>query len=623
LTTGGAQISTASGNAAISQDSRYIAFVSSDPNVVAGDTNGYADIFVHDRATGNTTRVSVGTGGVQANGYSRNPAFSGDGRFVAFESAAPNLAPGDTMTFPEDDVYVHDRQTGVTVRVSNLPSGVADDFSTDPSLSATGRYVAFSSANPAIVPGGTQAGVYVHDRDVDADGIYDEPGLTSMERVSVATTGVEANGTSEHPAISADGLLVSFDSTATNLATSVGPWNVYVRDRVAGTTTLVSVSSQGDPGDGFSSTPAVSADGRIVTFSSSSSNLVADDTNTCPGVGGNCPDVFAHDRQTGITERVSVSTSGAQTDGYSQDASINADGRFITFWSHASNLVPGDSNSCLTYLPSCPDVFLRDRLTGATTRLSVDSAGNQASGASQGSRRSAINDSGRFVAFDSDAINLVPNDTNMAGDVFLRDLGELDFDGDGAPDHLDMDDDSDGYTDVDENGKPVCLGSVNDDNFDDGSANDGCPADGASELSCAGAIDDDSDTLVNDGCPQAGTLSEAAYNLGTSVLGPCSLGSAPSPSPSWPSDLVSAGVPNSTDKVTITDLTSFLAPARRLDSSPGSVDFSSRWDLVPGRGLFVTWIAINDLTALLAGSSGYPPMFGGVRAFNGPICSGP
>jgi hypothetical protein len=101
----------------------------------------------------------------------------------------------------------------------------------------------------------------------------------------------------------------------------------------------------------------------------------------------------------------------------------------------------------------------------------------------------------------------------------------------------------------------------------------------------------------------------------------CGAGAETSYSLAWPSDFISGGVPLSTDKITIGDLTSFLAPSRRLDTTPAALNYSRRWDLVPGPGLFATWININDLTALLAGTSGFPPMFSGAKAFNGPVCT--
>jgi hypothetical protein len=166
---------------------------------------------------------------------------------------------------------------------------------------------------------------------------------------------------------------------------------------------------------------------------------------------------------------------------------------------------------------------------------------------------------------------------------------------------------------------------INDDinpiDIGDSLVNDGCPAVGPAESVCTGSVDDDGDTLVNDGCPQSGTYSEGSFKIGTGGLDRCGAGTA-SPSPSWPSDFVSMGIPNSTDRITILDLTSFVAPTRRLDTEPSDGAFSARWDLVPGRGIFMNWININDLTALIAGSSGFPTMFGGARALNGPTCTG-
>jgi hypothetical protein len=128
---------------------------------------------------------------------------------------------------------------------------------------------------------------------------------------------------------------------------------------------------------------------------------------------------------------------------------------------------------------------------------------------------------------------------------------------------------------------------------------------------------------VNDGCPQVGTsYSEAQFKIGTNGLARCSVGSAVNPSPSWPSDFVSASTPNSTDKVNILDLSSFLAPIRYLDSSPGNPAFNARWDISPGKGVFGNFINVSDLSTLIAGSSGFPPMFGGAKAFGGPLCTG-
>jgi len=181
--------------------------------------------------------------------------------------------------------------------------------------------------------------------------------------------------------------------------------------------------------------------------------------------------------------------------------------------------------------------------------------------------------------------------------------------------------DGDGYTNVAEAGEPVCAGSTNDDSADDALVNDGCSAVGAPEANCANAVDDDADTIVNDGCTQSGSFSEGSFNIGTAAVGRCSEGAEAGPSPSWPSDLISGSIPNSTDKVTIGDLSSFVAPTRRLGTKPGDANFNKRWDLTPAAALGGQWINVFDLSALIAGSTGNPPMFGGARAFSGPTCT--
>jgi parallel beta-helix repeat protein len=178
----------------------------------------------------------------------------------------------------------------------------------------------------------------------------------------------------------------------------------------------------------------------------------------------------------------------------------------------------------------------------------------------------------------------------------------------------DGDDDNDGFTDDVEAGTPLCANSANDDGApvnDDVLANDGCPAIGPAEggADCADTVDDDADTRVNDGCPQLGAFSEAQFNVGTASQDPCG-------STAWPSDLFSGGA--SANKLTIQDVTAFIlpGPSRHLDTSPGHPNFSSRFDIVPGRGALGQWINIQDILALVNGVSGNPPMFGNTRAFD-------
>jgi hypothetical protein len=214
-----------------------------------------------------------------------------------------------------------------------------------------------------------------------------------------------------------------------------------------------------------------------------------------------------------------------------------------------------------------------------------------------------------------------PSPFDMEFSMRATGVHPMDTDGDGVENSQDPEDDGDGYSDEAESGVPLCTGSANDDNVDDLLANDGCPSVDTAEVACSNSADDDFDSRINDGCPQAGAFAEGAFNIGTTSLEGCGPGVGPDPGSAWPSDLVSGGVPVSTDRITIGDLASFLAPVRRLDSSPGDPQFSARSDLSPGRGIFMQWINISDLSTLLAGATGFPPMLGGSRAFNGAACS--
>lgn len=381
----------------ISADGRYVAFDSDANNLVTSDTDGANDIFVRDTLLGTTTRVSVASDGAQANGFIGPFTFSAGGRYVAFQSPATNLVEGDTNGY--DDVFVRDMVMGVTTRVSLGSDGVqANAQSVVPFISADGRFVAFVSGAPAFFPGDTlwDMNVYVRDNETGA-----------IRKATVAFDGTKANGNGEGgPCISADNRYVAFHSTASNLVTddTNDLWDIYLRDMVAGTTSRVSVATDGAQGNGDSYHPSLTANGTHVAFTSSASTLVPNDTN-------GYDDVFVHDAVAGTTQRVSVATDGTQGNGPSFCATISADGRYIAFGSGASNLTPGDTNGQR-------DVFVRDTVAGTTTRVSV--AANGAEGNDATSYYTCISADGRYVAFRSSSTNLVTSDTNGYGDVFVR-----------------------------------------------------------------------------------------------------------------------------------------------------------------------------------------------------------
>ncbi|HET6162167.1 MAG TPA: hypothetical protein VFG37_00760 [Planctomycetota bacterium] len=394
---GGAQADAESnaGRIAISEDGRFVAFDSYADNLVAGDTNAVLDVFVHDRMTGATERVSVDSAGAEGNDASFFPAISADGRVVSFHSKATNLVAGDTNG--KEEVFVHDRVSGVTERMNVDSAGVQGNGGAYKSaLNADGRFVTFYSYSRNLVASDVNAmpDVFLRDR---------VAGTTEL--ISVDSSGVQADNGSFKSAISADGRFVAFDSYASNLvAGDTNTWSdVFVRDRQNGTTERVSVRTSGKQANGGSNRPSISADGRFVAFTSFASNLVTTDTN-------GTWDVFVRDRQNGTTELVSVDSAGVQGDLQSIKPTISADGRFVAFSSDATNLVPGDVNGT-------QDVFVHDRLTGTTKRVSVDSSGGEADAACD---KAVISGDGRFVALGTDADNLVANDTNGHSDVFVH-----------------------------------------------------------------------------------------------------------------------------------------------------------------------------------------------------------
>jgi Tol biopolymer transport system component len=382
----------------MSSDGRFIALQSRADNLVDGDTNGVDDVFVHDALTGATERVSVDSAGVQGDAISQIPSISADGRYVAFSSRASNLAPGGAGGI--DRVYVHDRITGTTTMVSVDSSGnPGDKLSGWGAISGNGQVVAFDSSATNLVAGDTNGvdDIFVHDLTT---------GIT--ERVSVDSSGNQCNDLCfSLVSTSDDGQVVEFCSNATNLVAgdTNGVVDVFVHDRTTGVTERVSVDSSGNQSNGFSETSlraGLSSDGSIVVFDSLGTNLVAGDTNRSR-------DIFVHNRATGVTERVSIDSSGAEADFDSYSGSLSTDGMRVVFFSYATNLVSGDTNFCA-------DVFLHDRSTGITERESVGASGAQSNADSVG----LISGDGLSVAFTTLASNLVANDTNNQFDAFVR-----------------------------------------------------------------------------------------------------------------------------------------------------------------------------------------------------------
>ena len=273
VATSGAQGDGDSTAPSISHSGRVVAFESTATTLVGGDTAG-SDVFVRRRASANTERIGPGT----------NPAVSGDGGTVGFESSAPQLGGG---VF--GDIFLR-RGAGAIVRVTHETGNGDNVGGFAPTASADGMTIAFQSANLQLIAGD----------DNGLSDVFTSRG-GSIRRVSEAGGGAETNGFSDQPALSADGRFLAYRSEATNLVSDndqVATWDVFVT-ALSGGTERVSLGLGGAAPNGHSEDPAISSNGAIVAFSSSASNLVTGDTN-------NVADVFVYDRNANRTERVSA-----------------------------------------------------------------------------------------------------------------------------------------------------------------------------------------------------------------------------------------------------------------------------------------------------------------------------
>jgi Tol biopolymer transport system component len=378
----------------ISKNGRYLAFQSWASNLVPGDTNDTQDVFLHDRKKDVMTRVSVSSEGVEGNGRSWAGGMSHNGRYVVFYSEATNLVPGDTNGVT--DVFVHDRKKGRTTRVSVSSSGEAGDGASSwPTISGNGRYLAFTSAATNLVPGDTNEAndIFVHDR---------KKGVT--ERVSVTSSGAQTSGFGSYIKMCRKGRYVCWRSRAPDLVPgdTNGVDDLFVRDRKKGTTERISVSSTGQEGDLASFIASVGPRGRYILFTSEATTLVPGDTNESI-------DVFVRDRKRGTTTRLSVGPTGEEGDSNCFHPNISPAGRYFAFVSWSTNLVPGVTNGL-------HDIYLFDRRRGVLTRASMTPGGDQIDGDCW---RPWLSKKAKYMAFDGFATNLVPGDTNGERDVFL------------------------------------------------------------------------------------------------------------------------------------------------------------------------------------------------------------
>jgi Tol biopolymer transport system component len=314
----------------LSRDGSRVVFSSFATNLVPGDTNDRADVFEHDLTTGTTVRITVTSGGIQANGGSSRPdAVSANGRYVLFESTARNLTHGPKSL---GCVFVRDVLKRKTLMVGLGLGGVLPKGSSDgKSISGDGRFVGLESDATNLVAGDSNGAsdVFVVDRRTGA-----------TLRASVSSTGEQGNGGSYGGYVSDDGSVVAFQTNATNLASSSPRGGIMVRDLKAGTTVRVDRATDGGEPNGPTGLRGISANGRFVLMFSLATNLVTGDSN-------NASDLFVYDRQLGKISRVDLAADGSEANlgaNESSFPSISPDGSVVGFDSASTNLVPGGTN---------------------------------------------------------------------------------------------------------------------------------------------------------------------------------------------------------------------------------------------------------------------------------------
>ena len=446
----------ASRGSVLTPDGRYVAFVCTATNLVAGDTNNISDVFVRDLQAGTTALASVGAMSTNSTSGSESPEITPDGRYVVFYSTATNLV---SQVKTSGEIYVRDMVAGQTIWASTNAraifqsvAGRTNCTSFNYSISDDGQFVAYEAGTNSSTSGAINAIVLryslltgltdiintnaiaplqpfeqVHDLALSPDGRYVayvagvpttnsiylwDAQIASNALVSVRPDNITpANGVCESPVISSNGQFVAFVSSATNLVTNTltGDYHVYVRDLQAGVTQLLDADTNGiGVGVDATTVPAISADGSVVVF---------DCSQLLPANRHMIRDVFLHTVATGANDLISTSDPArlAQSpDGGSGMTAFctSSNGLFVAFYSDADNLAPNDTNGYR-------DVFVRGLVGGTNILVSVNTNGNSGDNYSADP---AISADGRYVAFTSRADDLVGGDTNRALDVFVRDL---------------------------------------------------------------------------------------------------------------------------------------------------------------------------------------------------------
>jgi len=384
----GNQGNGASYSTTISGDGRYVAFQSAATNLVSGDMNGVPDIFVRDRTNDTTARVSVSTAGVEANAGSNVPSISYDGRYVLFFSSATNLGTTTAGAW-----YVHDMQSGtINVASSTSEGTVANRSSNKGVISGDGRFVVFDSTASNLVSGvgGTHLNVYRKDMKTG-----------NIKLLSATSGGSEGNNGSLMPSISCDGGIVVFMTAATDLVSGMGNHSIVV-DNISAGNELSTIANS--PDNSSEDTPVISCNGNYIAYQSDATNLVSGDTNSAS-------DVFEYNRLTEETTRISMATSGTQGDNSSWMPSISDDGRYVAFQSNATTLT--------SQLGSGTNIYVHDLKGGTTQLISIDRNGNKTTN----SQVPVISMDGSYVSYQSTSQTLLSSGTVSYNGTYISESG--------------------------------------------------------------------------------------------------------------------------------------------------------------------------------------------------------
>jgi Ca2+-binding RTX toxin-like protein len=396
----GAQGNGHSFNPKITDDGRYAVFESVAHNLM-GDNSFVKGVYLKDLLSGAITRVSTNGDGFAGNAPSFAPTISADGRYIAFSSSADNLVVGDVNN--SSDIFHKDLQTGIVTLVSsdaNGAQGGAGLSSNASAISANGRYVSFTS----------QARLVAEDTNDHNDIYLKDVQTGALRLVSIALDGTSSNGTTNYSDISGDGRYVVFESAAGNLV--AGDTNnikdVFVRDMDTNQTVRISNAADGTQAASASVRPEISTDGRYVVFESNAS-LTEDDTQGGPGF----TDIYLMDRQGETLTLLSKAADGTLSDGQSLRPTLSADGRYVVFLSYATNLILGETDT-----DNSPDFFRKDLLTDEVVRLASAPTETHSFGDNY---ETSVSADGRIILLGSAASDLVPGDTNNVLDVFRVD----------------------------------------------------------------------------------------------------------------------------------------------------------------------------------------------------------